>query len=157
MKQSVIDQMEEYKPKKNLKAIKYKEGMEDGWRLEFYNKRYPSFYKGVIICDSYEQLEEEMKKTEREIHLYKNYKDNELVPVGYKKPVPVIISYKYSEEECNHMSEIGLMPETCFKDDNEAKYYYKEITSKNCWIIKNREGLYTIVSSQYMKDYELVV
>jgi hypothetical protein len=31
MKQSVIDQMKEYKHRNNVKAIKYEEGMEDGW------------------------------------------------------------------------------------------------------------------------------
>lgn len=31
MKLSVIDQMKEYKRRNNIKAIKYEEGMEDGW------------------------------------------------------------------------------------------------------------------------------
>lgn len=142
-----------YKLRDKIKAAKYQKGMENGYILRFYKGNCIAL-SGAIICTSLEQVEEESKKTTREkICLNAN---NQHIPIVYDKPVPIIITRKYTVEEYRQLKDADLLPFSPFLDDNEDEYEFKEITEENCWIVRNLiDGRYFTVNEEFMKEYEL--
>ena len=143
-----------YRPTKRIKSAKYQKGMEDGYILRLY-KDNCTILSGAIICTSLEQAEEESKKLTREKMCL--CADHQHIPVIYDKPVPIMITHKYTDEEHKELSDADLLPFNLFFDDNEDEYDFAEITEENFWIIKNLiDGRYFTASTEFMQEYELL-
>lgn len=143
-----------YRSREKMKSAKYQKGMEDGYILRFY-KGDCTMLSGAIICTSLEQAEEESKKTTREKVCLDA--DNQHIPVIYDKPVPIMITHKYTDEEYKELMDADLLPFNPFFDDNEDEYDFAEITKENCWVIQNFiDGRYFTASEEFMKEYELL-
>lgn len=143
-----------YRSREKMKSAKYQKGMEDGYILRFY-KDNCTILSGAIICTTLEQAEEESKKPTREKICLGA--ENQHIPVIYDKPVPIMITHKYTDEEYKELMDADLLPFNPFFDDNEDEYDFAEITEENCWIIKNLiDGRYFTASEEFMKEYELL-
>lgn len=143
-----------YRSREKIKAVKYQKGMENGYILRFY-KGNCTMLSGAIICSTLEQAEEESKKTTREKVCIGA--ENQHIPVIYDKPVPIMITHKYTDEEIEQLSDIGYLSFTPFLDDNENNYVFSEITEESCWIVENLlHGGISTEPEEFMQDYELL-
>ena len=114
MKQIVIDQMKEYQRKKEIvKAIKYQEGMEDGWLAE---------------CEEYRDDCETPRKYTSDIFF--NTKSEAEKYNGCVNVVPVFLT-EVSKEDYE---------DNFFAIRHDGKYYTYDTVNDDCWIILHESG-----------------
>lgn len=126
MKQSVIDQMKEYQHRRTtVKAVKYQEGMEDAWMVEY--REYIEDSEGtsnnrVDKLFWTKELAEEYMKQE---HPEDNHRG---LFCEYTEVIPVLLR------------EISKDEYGCFSITQDGKYYdYEELTNDS-WIVINENG-----------------
>lgn len=132
MKQFVIDQMKEYQRKKEIvKAIKYQEGMEDGWMVE-----YPEYRDDCEIPIM--MREDKLFRTKSEAENY----------IEGANPIPVILT-EISEEDYQ---------DTCFTLENDGKYYMYEEVGEGYWIILDENGYISTAydTEDFFDEYESI-
>lgn len=146
MKQFVLDQMKEYQHRRTtVKAVKYQEGMEDAWMVEY--REYIEYNEGTSnnrvdkLFWTKESAEEYMKQE----HSEDNY--NGLF-CEYTEAIPVLLR-KISEDEYE---------DGCFTITQDGKYYdYEELTNDS-WIVINENGcIYEEYNTEmFFEEYETV-
>ena len=126
MKQSVIEQMKEYRHRNNIKAIKYEEGMEDG-----YTCRYADDRKGnkSIFFESEEAAYKFQQSSDYPIEI-----------------TPVIL---------NEIDEEVYDEEYNFQICNNGKYYDVEELKSGSWIYIENNHIFAEEDSEYFfENYE---
>lgn len=126
MKQSVIDQMKEYKHRNNIKAIKYEEGMEDAW-----------------LCRAISDNECETDKIfESKESAYK-FQQSSVHPVEI---IPVML---------NEIDGESYVDEYDFQIYHNGKYYeFEEVRDGNWIYIENGHVFVEEDSEYFLENYE---
>lgn len=126
MKQSVIDQMKEYKHRNNIKAIKYEEGMEDGYTCRYTDGR--ECNKSIFF--------------ESEEAAYK-YQQSSDYPIEI---TPVIL---------NEIEEDAYDNDYDFQIFHNGKYYDVEELRSGSWIYIENGHVFVEEDSEYfLENYE---
>lgn len=127
MKQSVIDQMKEYKHRNNVKAIKYEEGMEDGWLCIDTNGEPDTFFASK---------ESAYKFQKSSIHHI------EIIPVILNEINPVVL---------NKIGGEGYEFHICY---NKKYYEFKEVQNGSWIYIENGHVFVEEDSEYFLENYE---
>lgn len=138
MKKSYIEHMKNYRTKqKQVKAIKYQEGMEDGWMIIFPDI---SEMDGYIDKLFFSKDEAEKFIGTDEFNEYEYGNQNEITKI-----VPVLLTL-LSDDEVEYYESVVS------KDGNK---YYFDAVDEDMWIVMDEEG--DILSCyDFFKDYEAV-
>lgn len=148
MKQFVIDQMKEYQHRKEIiKAVKYQEGMEDAWIVEY--ERYTEGNTGTTI-DVVDNIFKSKKEAEKYIASptdvtfrsdFCQYRD--IIPVLLRE----ISKNEYEEGD-------GC----CTVTDGISYYDYEELIN-DCWLTMDETGIVHgyYDTEQFFEDYETPV
>lgn len=146
MKQFIIDQMKEYQHKKEIvKAIKYQEGMEDAWMVEYeeyIEDNKDTTYEMVDkIFWSKESAEEYMKQEHPE--------DNKKgLFCKYTNPIPVLLREILEDEYDDY----------CFVVAQDGKYFEYHAMEENSWIVIDKNGYYVDYDSEiFFETYEEIL
>lgn len=148
MKQFVIDQMKEYQHKQTMiKAVKYQEGMEDAWIVEYENRTgdFEIIYRLFVSKEEARKYiagsADEINKIRSDYQEYTEYIDF----------IPVIL-HEISKEE---YEESG----GCFIISDGSNYYEYEKIEDDCWLIMDNRGIVHgyYDTEQFFEDYETPV
>lgn len=136
MKQFIVDQMKEYQRKKEIvKAVKYEEGMEDGWLIKILDISEMDEYVDKVF---YSKEEADNFIETDDFNKYKHGCEEVITTI-----VPVMLRHIYDElVEC--FSDIVTI-------DNAA-YEFEEIED-DMWIVMDEDGDIMTVSD-FFDDYE---
>ena len=145
MKQFVIDQMKEYQHRQTMiKAIKYQEGMEDAWLVEY--ETYGTCCKNIRVVNKLFTSEDEARKymaspTDETI------KDNFC---QYTKCFPVILRETFKEDFDDANG--------CYVVTDGVSYYDYDILTSDIWLTlgENSSELYAHYDSEdFFERYEV--
>lgn len=126
MKQSVIDQMKEYRHRNNIKAIKYEEGMEDGYTCRYADNREGN---KSIFFESEEAAYKFQQSSDCPI---------EITPVILNEIDEDVYDEEYDSQICNN-----------------GKYYDVEELKSGSWIYIENNHIFVEEDSEYFfENYE---
>ena len=148
MKQFVLDQMKEYQHRKTtVKAVKYQEGMEDAWMVEYEN-RTGDFQMINKLFGTKEEARkyissstDEINKIRSDFQEYTEYTDF----------IPVIL-HEISKEEYEES-------DGCYTVTDGSNYYEYEKIETDCWLTMDNIGIVHgyYDTEQFFEDYETPV
>ena len=148
MKQFVIDQMKEYQHRKTtIKAVKYQEGMEDGWVIEC--ERYIEDNAGTAI-----QVVNKVFKSKDEARKYTASPTDETIRSDfcqYRDIIPVLLR-EISKDEYEEGDGC------CTVTDGISYFDYEELIN-DCWLTMDETGIVHgyYDTEQFFEDYETPV
>lgn len=142
MKQSVIEQMKKYKHRNNIKAIKYEEGMEDGYICRYaddrecnkniffeseeaaYKYQQSSDYPIEIIPVILNEIDEEIYDNDYDFQICHNGKYYDVEELRIGSWIYIENDHVFVEEDSEYFLENY---ESCINSDNASIEYDKEI------------------------------
>lgn len=138
MKQFIINQMKEYQRKKEIvKAVKYEEGMEDGWMVMILDISEMDEYVDKVF---YSKEEAENFIETDDFNQYKHGCDEVMTTI-----VPVMLT-AISDEMVEYSLNIVIIDDTT--------YEFEEI-GDDMWIVMDEDGDIMTVSD-FFDDYETI-